>query len=430
MLKRVFQSIASARRIAETSFFLQRKGWQWVAGHRPPVPELLRELVEDLGATYIKLGQLIASSPSLFPHEYVEAFQGCLDQTRPVPFKTLEATLRQDLGRDYRDYYDYIEDIPLASASIAQVHAARLKTGEHVVIKIQKPGVERVLETDFNFLLFATWLFERISPKSWDGSLSDIVREIRSGMLEECDFRKEAANISLYRDFLEQAQINRVRVPYVYEALSANKVITMERFYGTSLANLEGVKNLCDDPEAALVDTLNTWVASLLQCQIYHADLHAGNVMMLNNGQVGFIDFGIVGHIQEKTWQALLSLVSAVPEQNFTAIAEALANIGATKKAVNIDAFGRDLEALYHSLSDGGDALLADDFMREITLQLSNVGRNYGIRFPREFTLLIKQFLYFDRYIRMLAPELSLLDDERITLDAFALSDQSIATNY
>ena len=135
-------------------------------------------------------------------------------------------------------------------------------------------------------------------------------------------------------------------VPKVYRQASTSRVLTMERFYGTSLSNAEAVKQISDNPEALLNETLNTWFSSLTQCQIYHADLHAGNVMVLEDGRVGFIDFGIVGRVPEDVWGALLSLGVAIPARDFLAIAEALATMGATDIKVNIPQFAKDMESL------------------------------------------------------------------------------------
>ena len=153
----------AARRIGQTSIVLQKSGWRWLNNRDMPLPELARDTVEALGSTYIKLGQLIASSPSLFPHEYVQAFQSCLDQTTPLPFTAIEKVLVGEFGPTLSRYFREIDPTPLASASIAQVHAARLFSGEDVVIKVQKPGVENILTTDFQFMQFSAMLLEKIS---------------------------------------------------------------------------------------------------------------------------------------------------------------------------------------------------------------------------------------------------------------------------
>jgi aarF domain-containing kinase len=313
------------------------------------------------------------------------------------------------LSRHFRD----IDPTPLASASIAQVHAARLASGEDIVIKVQKPGVEDILATDFQFMHLSAALLEKLSKHIPESSITDMVDEIRNGMLEECDFKREAENIALYRRFLDSNNITQVTVPTVYPSASSKRVLSMERFYGTALSNTAAVHQLSANPEQALIDALNTWFLSLTQCQIYHADLHAGNVMMLNDGRIGFIDFGIVGRISPETWASLLALIASVPAKDFHAIATAMAGIGATNRVVNISALAKDLEQLYQQFENDDSN---NDFLNTITLQISNIGRKYGIRFPREFTLLLKQFLYFDRYIKLLSPDLDIFDDERIFL--------------
>jgi predicted unusual protein kinase regulating ubiquinone biosynthesis (AarF/ABC1/UbiB family) len=403
----------AARRIGQTSVALQKSGWRWLQNRDTPLPELARDTVEALGSTYIKLGQLIASSPSLFPHEYVEAFQPCLDQTTPLPFSTIEKVLKKELGPTLSRYFRDISPTPLASASIAQVHTARLYSGEDVVIKVQKPDVENILATDFQFMQFSAALLEKISKHIPESSITDMVKEIRNGMLEECDFQREANNIALYRRFLDNNAITHVTVPTTYRSASSKRVLTMERFYGVSLSDTEAVQKITNNPEQMLIDALNTWFLSLTQCQIYHADLHAGNVMLLNDGRIGFIDFGIVGRIAPTTWAALLSLIATVPTRDFDAIAKAMAGIGATHQTVNTVALSQDLQRLYEKFeSDTAD----DNFLNDITLQISTIGRRHGIRFPREFTLLLKQFLYFDRYIKLLSPDINIFDDDRLFL--------------
>jgi aarF domain-containing kinase len=403
----------AARRIGQTGVVLQKSGWRWLNNRNMPLPELARDTVEALGSTYIKLGQLIASSPSLFPHEYVEAFQSCLDQTTPLSFSVIEKVLTDEFGPNLSRYFRDIDPTPLASASIAQVHAARLYSGEDVVIKVQKPGVEEILTTDFQFMQFSAMLLEKISKNIPESSITDMVQEIRNGMLEECDFYREAKNIATYRQFLDKNNIKHVTVPEVFRAASSKRVLTMERFYGVSLSNTDEVRKRTGNTEQSLIDALNTWFLSLTQCQIYHADLHAGNVMMLDDGRIGFIDFGIVGRISPSTWTSLLSLIATVPTRDFDAIAAALAGIGATNQTVDLAALSRELQQLYTHFEQ---ETVNDDFLNDVTLKVSNLGRKHGIRFPREFTLLLKQFLYFDRYIRLLSPDLDLFGDERLLL--------------
>jgi aarF domain-containing kinase len=415
-------TVKGALRLGQTGRVLAGTGVSWLLGERPPAPRLVRRTFERLGATYIKLGQFIASSPSMFPSPWVAEFQHCLDQTTPLPWKTIRRALKEELGGKLESEFLWVDSEPLASASIAQVHAARLATGEDVVLKVRKPGVQKIIVTDLNLLHLVARVAERVTPGAAHASLAAIVEEIQGSMMEECDFLKEAANIEAFRQYLDDTLNTQAVAPRVYPALSTARVLTMERFFGVPLTDAAGLRRCTDDPEELLVTALNTWFGSLMHCRSFHADLHAGNLMALRDGRVGFIDFGIVGRIREETWKAMFALADGLPKGDFGAVAEGLATMGATREGVDTARLASDLEALFRRLDlapgeaaghASYDAPPEDEDLNRALMDLVAVGRRHGIRFPREFTLLVKQFLYFDRYIRMLAPELSLFGDER-----------------
>jgi predicted unusual protein kinase regulating ubiquinone biosynthesis (AarF/ABC1/UbiB family) len=410
--------IKGALRIAQTVRVLGGTGLGWLLGDRPPAPALIRQTFEKLGATYIKLGQFIASSPSFFPAEYVEEFQLCLDRTEPLVFSTLEKVLKQELGRSLDKIFAEIDPQPLASASIAQVHAAKLVSGEDVVIKIQKPGVQDILLTDLNFLYVSARILEFLRPGlSW-ASLSGIVVEIQKTMLEECDFLKEAGNIEQFAAFLNKTGNQRAIVPKVYRQATTLRVLTMERLYGVPFTDLDSLRRYVKEPEEALITALNTWFSSLLYCEFFHADVHAGNLMVLEDGRIGFIDFGIVGRIAPKTWTAMTALLEGIERGDYRTIAEAMINIGLTSQEVNPDRLARDLERLFGktNLWEANPAAVDDREINHLLLDIVAAGERHGLHFPREFALLLKQFLYFDRYIQLLAPGLSIYEDARVEL--------------
>jgi predicted unusual protein kinase regulating ubiquinone biosynthesis (AarF/ABC1/UbiB family) len=434
-------TVKGALRLGQTGRVLAGTGLGWLLGDRPPTPKLVRQTFERLGATYIKLGQLIASSPSMFPEAWVQEFQHCLDQTSPLPWRTIRRALKEELGEKIDSEFLWIDPAPLASASIAQVHAARLKSGEDVVLKVRKPGVQKIIVTDLNLLHLVAKVVERVTPGAAHASLAAIVEEIQGSMMEECDFIREAANIEAFRQYLDDTLNTQAVAPRVYPALSTARVLTMERFFGASLTDPVALKGCTDDPEGLLVNALNTWFGSLMHCRTFHADLHAGNLMALRDGRIGFIDFGIVGRIREETWKAMFALADGLPRGDFKVVAEGLAVMGATREGVDTAALAADLEDLFRRLDlvpgastqpvggaggyagRGDDDWAAvypeeapdDDDLNRALMDLVRVGRRHGIRFPREFTLLVKQFLYFDRYIRMLAPGMALFGDERLT---------------
>lgn len=406
-------------RVGQTTSVLAKTGIEWLRGDRPPPAKLMRQTFERLGATYIKLGQFVASSPSLFPPEYVREFQGCLDSVSALPYSSIKKIIAAEFDRPLEEIYASIDETPLASASIAQVHAAVLVTGEDVVIKVQKPGVQTVLITDFNFIYVAAKLLELFVPAMKRTSLSPIIGDIQRTMLEECDFLKEANNLELFRKFLADTNNSMACAPKVYPQATTSKVLTMERFYGVPLTDLDAIRSVTKTPELTLVTALNTWFASLMECQFFHADVHAGNLMVLNDGRIGFIDFGIVGHIAPEKWQALVGFMEAQMSEDWLRMAQCMVQIGATDEAVNPQVLAKDLRNLVEGTQELSPEQmmqpnLDDSDVNELMFSMIEIGKKHGIRFPREFGLLLKQFLYFDRYIQILAPEIDMFGDDRL----------------
>jgi aarF domain-containing kinase len=413
--------LKGAARIGFTATVLASTGFGWLLGDRPPAPRLMRRTFERLGTTYIKLGQFIASSPSLFPAEYVEEFQHCLDNTPPMAFQHVRQVVERELGMPLNEAYAWVDPRPLATASIAQVHAARLHSGEDVVIKVQKPGVQDVLLTDFNFLYVAARVIELLAPGLSNSSISGVVEEIQKSMLEECDFLQEARNLDRFNEFLVATGNTQAIAPRPYHERSSLRVLTMERFYGVPLTDLESIRANTSDPAQTLVAALNTWFASLMLCDFFHADVHAGNLMVLKDGRIGFIDFGIVGRIERDAWKAMFTFFEAISAGNFRLMAESMAAIGMTREAVDIDRLAHDIEKLYSRLIDIDPMTVVqadrnDTEINKLLTDIVEIGEGHGIRFPRSFALLVKQFLYFDRYVQILAPELNIFDDDRLDL--------------
>lgn len=393
-------------------------------------PKVIKKVFEGLGATYVKLGQFVASSPTLFPKEYVLEFQSCLDKTPRIPYSEIRKVIREDLKKPLSSIFAFIDPTPLATASIAQVHRAKLLDGTEVVVKVRKPGVAEVLQADLSFVYVASRLLEFINPSLSRVSLSAIVGDLRQSMLNELDFKKEAANLDSFRSFLQSKGIVDATAPRPFHDASSTRVLTMEYLKGVPLADLEGIRRYSPNPEATLIVALRTWASSVAEHSFFHADVHAGNLMVLEDGRIGFIDFGIVGNLSAKVLDAIEDTVTSFAARDFYGVASALSRMGVTDSSVDVDAFGRDLEEVVNRISniqpevvvrssiDGSSvsAQLSVDEVEtaQLALDVVQVAERNGLRLPREFGLLLKQSLYFDRYLKLLAPALDPLTDSRI----------------
>lgn len=401
-----------------------------VAKGEKPDARLLKDTFEQLGTTYIKIGQFIASTPSLFPREYVEAFQDCLDQTTPLSYAYIKQVLTAELavdGQTLADKFAFIDEKPLASASIAQVHAARLHNGDEVVLKVQKPEVETIMQTDLGVLHGVTKLIELLMPSMRFASIAPIIDEIRLRMLAETDFIAEAQNIRDFQQFLAVSGNTKVVAPQVYDELTTKRVLTMSRLHGVSMIDETAMRQYCDDPAQVMADTLNTWFASLMFCNSFHADLHAGNLMLLTDGRIGFLDFGIVGKLKAESWRACMGMMQALQDNNYQAMAQHMIDMEMTRGRSNVDELdlANDLQRMMKTIMAEDITFTSGvpfnskeqaDELNQMMLEIVEVGKRHGIHFPRDFALLTKQLLYFDRFMRTLAPDMDMFSDQRVQI--------------
>jgi len=279
-------------------------------------------------------------------------------------------------------------------------------------------------------LFVTTRLLEFVNPSLKRLSLSNIVGDLRESMLDELDFRKEANNLNNFRAFLERQGITDATAPKPYPEASGTRILTMEYLKGTPLVDLEGIKKYSSNPEATLISALRTWAASVAENDMYHADVHGGNLLVLEDGRIGFIDFGIVGKLSETVWNAMDNLLKSFILEDFNGVAKALIQMGATSDKIDEVQFANELAEVITKITqltpevsvqmspDGSTVaarLTVDE--RETTmlvLEIVAVAEKNGLKLPREFGLLLKQALYFDRYQKLLAPDLDPLRDTRV----------------
>jgi predicted unusual protein kinase regulating ubiquinone biosynthesis (AarF/ABC1/UbiB family) len=377
-------------------------------------PIMARRLAEDLGPTFIKFGQIVASSAGMFPKPYVDEFKKCLDRVRPFTFAEVQQILREDLG-ERASRLRHIDEKPLASASIAQVHTAELDDGTKVVVKVQRPGIPGRIHADMRVMRGVARVAQRYVKDAELANPVGIVEDFAETLIEELDFRKEAANCERFNEIMAELGHKDVRAPRPYNELTTARVLVMERFYGNRVDDVEGVNARGVDAEGRLVAGVRAWFQCVLLYGFFHGDVHAGNLMLLDNLDLGFLDFGIVGRFDKQQRNMVTDYIIAFATGDYRGLAKVITDMGGVNVAKDRDltAFAKDLEEAYSPLLKKS---FGDINYIEMLPQINRVATKHRMRMPKEFVLITKQLLYFDRYAKLLAPKLNIFTDPRLIM--------------
>lgn len=379
-----------------------------LADVRQPLPRRLRAAFTELGPTFVKVGQVIASSPGVFPREWTEEFSSLRDRVPPFPSAQARAIVEADLGRPVASAFASFDDEPMAAASIAQVHAATLLDGRDVVVKVQRPGLAAQVRDELRALLLVCEVLERI-PQTSVGSPRALAEDFARTLHEEMDFRLEADNMERMRRLLDDSGIDDCRVPEVHHELVGRRVLTMERIDGLHFDDVDAMHAAGIDTERLLRVGLRTVVEGVLVHGFFHGDLHAGNMAVLPDGTFVLFDFGIVGRLTESTRTRLAGYLMAVATNDYESMVRALRSFGSVPPDVDVADLARTIQELYEPFVQAGVVTaqlgeLMDTLIRSMV--------RYRVRIPRELVLLTKQMLYLEGAAATLAPDTDLLQEQ------------------
>ncbi|MBW3019117.1 hypothetical protein KY329_02955 [Candidatus Woesearchaeota archaeon] len=298
------------------------------------LPKRLTDAMEELGGAYIKLGQLLSIRPDLIPPEYCQEFARLQDHVAPEAYETIIETIEQDFGKPIHEIFSHVDRKPLGSASIAQVHKARLRTGKAVVVKVQRQGIRQKFAEDIDILRYLARKFHQHVAGHIDPM--QIVDEFEKYTKKELDFSVEAANIDLMR---ATVKVPHVIIPEVYWNYTSKKVLTMEYLDGIRIADIKQ-KEVRTQVAKKLVDATLT---QIFERGVFHADLHPGNVLLLRNHDIGLLDFGIVGRVDRKTIELGVKLYQAIISHNEAEIADIILEYGRATHETDLDEFRDDV---------------------------------------------------------------------------------------
>jgi predicted unusual protein kinase regulating ubiquinone biosynthesis (AarF/ABC1/UbiB family) len=370
-----------------------------VWGSRPATregAEEFRRALEELGTTYIKLGQLLSSRPDLLPDVYIEELGKLVDAVPPVPFDQIRRVIAEELPADV---FVRIDPEPIAAASIAQVHGALLKSGREVIVKVRRPGIEDKVTLDLALLRSTAELLERRSERAQLAQARALADELETHLRAELDFVEEAHNTELVSSLL--ADFGNLVVPEVIRPYVTHRVLVLERINGRKVDADHGLA--ADRAQELALEFFRAYVHQVTVNGVYHADPHRGNVLLTTDGRLALVDFGLLGRLDDDTRRSLALLLLAVAQNRADDVADIV--LGLSRTTLGSDPAGF-LHEMRRKLPRYHWRPLASIRAGEALADLQRVSFTYGIGLPTTFALVGKTLAQADSIARVLYPEL------------------------
>lgn len=375
-------------------------------------PRRLRYALEELGPTFIKLGQILSTRPDLIPLQYIEELVKLQDSVPPFSSESARRLIQDELGKRVEDVFAHFDDEPVAAASLGQVHRAVLKSGEHVVVKVQRPGVERVIETDLEILFDLARLAQSRTPLGQIYDLSEIAEDFADTLNGELDYQREARHADRFRRNF--ADDKAIVIPRVYWELTTRRVLVLEELQGIKILDLGALDAAGIDRHDLALESARLIVEQVFVHQFFHADPHPGNFLVIPrraNGdkpQIGAMDFGMVGWIDSRTRQHLLSITVCLVRQNVENLVDEFQRMGVVEwSIVDRTRLERDLRRFINRYR--GLPLRqwrAGDLVRD----LMPVAFRHHLHFPSELWLLAKTLTMLEGIGRELDADFDLFE--------------------
>ena len=361
--------------------------------------EALASDLEALGPAFIKLGQLLSSRTDLLPEAYTKALSRLQDSLEPVPFAEIESLVTSELGVRLGRAFEEFDSVPIASASLGQVHRAVLRGGRHVVVKVQRPGVRKEVADDLEVLETIAEFLDSHTDAGRRYATVDLVEQFRRSLIDELDYRKEAANLVRLGEILSKRR--RLVVPQPIADFSTDRVLTMDYVGGRKLTELGPLARLELDGAGLAKELFDAYLDQVLVEGFFHADPHPGNVLLTDDGRLGLLDLGMVARVAPGLRDRLIRLLLSLTEGRGEEVARIAAEI-----SVQLPEFdGRRFEADVADLvARVGQLSAADLDAGSVVLELTAICGRSGLRAPAELTMVGKALLNLDGIARILDP--------------------------
>jgi ubiquinone biosynthesis protein len=373
----------------------------------PPLPVKVRLMIEELGPTYVKVGQIVSSQASVLPAEWEEQLAQLQSNVPPFPSSQVREIIVDALGKPPEELYASFESTPFAAASTAQVHRATLHDGTEVAVKVQRPYIRNRMKADVGIMRNAARVLSNRSQVLQAIDLAGMVDEFGTNAIRELDYTGEAYNS--YRLTQNMASIPGVHIPKIYSELSTDRVLTMEFIRGVKISNLEAIDAAGLDRVELARTALRAIVKQLLIDGFFHADPHPGNVMVdLHTGDIAFIDTGMVGELDLTQRLNIIQLLMAVTQNDVTAMASVMKSLSVPfVDQVDEKAYYKDFERTIGRIMISGDTV---DFGQAVSMAMDLL-RQHGLRLDANLTLAIKALMQAQAIALLLYPDGGIVAD-------------------
>ena len=359
---------------------------------------------EELGPTFIKFGQILSTRPDILPEEFIKEFLKLQDEVPSFAFQDVVKVIEQEFKKSVKELLREIEEKPVAAASIAQVHKAVTMDGKDVVIKVQRPDIEAIIDNDISILQYLAKLIVKYIPESRSYDPVGMVEEFGGIIKKEMDFTLEASYTERFRK--NHSDDPRVLIPAVYWNLTGKKVLTMERITGIKIDNIEKLRESGIDTEKISHIVAEVLFRQVFEFGVFHGDLHSGNIFVTGPEQIAFVDFGIVGRLDREMQENLADIFVGLVSEDYELLTRVYLRMGILPEDIDEATFKREYQDMLFSY-------FGKPFKRtsvgELLMSYIRLASRYRIRMPRELLLLDKCILELEGLGRLLHPDVNVL---------------------
>ncbi len=386
-------------------------GRRLVSFRKPPppyqrlsAPERLRSMFEELGPTFIKLGQVLACRPDLLPLEYAKELGRLTDSVAPFPFAEAREIIEKDLGASLDSLFLSFDPVPIAAASIAQVHRATLPDGREVMVKVQRPHIAENIARDISILRGIAQLIDSHVQELRAFNVPGIVEEFRRTINKELDFFIEGSSAAQLRNNFRDS--DTLCVPEVHAGLSSKRVLVLEKIDGVRIDDYAGIERMGFTRKDIAMKGASAFFKMVLRDGLFHADPHPGNIFVLRDGRLGLVDFGIMGRVTEENMEHFASVLVALAGHDYDSLARQYVNLGfVSEDEIDIDEFKRDLKEDLAELLEPyyGMTVRQIDFGTYVD-RVTHVLNRHKLKIPQNLYLMDKALLTLEGILKQLDP--------------------------